>query len=212
MGKLIGIYEYSIPILSKTIFYYSSNKKRKDLFLDDENDDTDKDRFQEKVGYNQLNTYFEDTIKKNENSYLFAAHRFEYLDQMPPFQIEIIAKIYETCVENYPNKEQFEPNNEADFILKKLQALLCSQIIPKQVIAEVNGFLSVNEHLRGNESLQSVIMGNNDAVMLLIDACPQCLLQFGKVSEFLFLPVYIGCPTLCGLSFRLGTTIDRGLY
>lgn len=146
-------------------------------------DETDKDRYQEKIGYSQLNNmYFEDPVKKNNNAYLFAEVRFEYLDKMPPFQIEITSKLYESCVENYPCKQQYEPNEEADIILKKLQALLCSQVIPKQVMAEVNGFLSVNENLRGNESLQSITMGNNDAALLLIDACPQCLLQFGKVS------------------------------
>ncbi|XP_018568137.1 uncharacterized protein LOC108908554 [Anoplophora glabripennis] len=157
-----------------------SNKKT-DKFLEDENDDIGKDKEQEKLGYNQINkTYFEEQIKKPVGSYLFSNFRYEYLDRMPPFQIEILSKLYQACIENYPLKEVHQPNEEADLILKKLQALLCSQVIPKQVIAEVNGFLSVNEGLRGNESLQSITMGTNDAVLLLIDACPQCLLQFGK--------------------------------
>ncbi|KAJ8917277.1 hypothetical protein NQ315_002294 [Exocentrus adspersus] len=155
-----------------------SNKKT-DLLNED--DDTDKDRHQEKLGYNQINTtYFEEQAKKPAGSYLFSNFRYDYLDKMPPFQIEITSKLYQACIENYPAKEVHLPDDEADLVLKKLQALLCSQVIPKQVIAEVNGFLSVNESLRGNESLQSIAMGTNDAVLLLIDACPQCLLQFGK--------------------------------
>ncbi|KAJ8953684.1 hypothetical protein NQ314_007292 [Rhamnusium bicolor] len=158
-----------------------SNRKLETDYLEDENDDTDKDRHQEKLGYNQINrTYFEEHAKKPKGSYLFSSLRYEYLDKMPPFQLEITSRLYQTCVENYPVKEEHQPNEEADLILKKLQALLCSLVVPKQVIAEVNGYLSVNENLRGNESLQSITMGTNDAVLLLIDACPQCLLQFGK--------------------------------
>lgn len=166
------------------VCFFSSNKKSEKSFLDDENDDTEKDRQQEKLGYNQLNkTYFEEQIKKPIGLYLFSNFRYEYLDKMPPFQIEVTSKLYQACIENYPVKEVHQPNEETDLILKKLQALLCSHVIPKQVIAEVNGFLSVNEGLRGNESLQSITMGTNDAILLLIDACPQCLLQFGKVSK-----------------------------
>nr|XP_023016560.1 uncharacterized protein LOC111505899 [Leptinotarsa decemlineata] len=157
-----------------------NNKEDKDVF-EDGNDDNNKDRHQEKLGYNRINqTYFEEQIKKHEGSYLFSSLRYEYLDKMQPFQLEICSKLYEACIDNYPVTAQCSANEEADLILKKLQALLCSQVVPKQVITEVNGYLSVNENLRGNESLQSIIMGTNDAILLLIDACPQCLLQFGK--------------------------------
>lgn len=115
----------------------------------------------------------------NEN-YLFSNLRFEYLNKMPPFQVEINSKIYETCVENYIAKGSYVPDEEADLILKKLQALFCSQVVPKQVLIEANTFLSLNEDLRGAQSLQSLIMHINDAVLFLIDVCPQCLLQYGK--------------------------------
>lgn len=160
-----------------------TQEEQKELIYD-ENDDLEKDRHQEKTGYNQINrTYFEEQMRTPKSSFLFANRRYEYLDKMPPFQIEITSKMYESSVENYTAKEPWQPNEEANLILKKLQALLCSQVIPKQVIGEVNGYLSVNENLRGNESLQSITMGTNDAVLLLIDACPQCLLQFGKVKS-----------------------------
>lgn len=157
------------------------NRNMEKEVYEDENDDTNKDRHQEKLGYNRINkTYFEEQVKKPKDSYLFSSLRYEYLDKMPPFQIEITSKLYEACIEDYPAKEQGGPNEKADIILKKLQALLCSQVVPKQVIIEVNGYLSVNETLRGNESLQSITMLTNDATLLLIDSCPQCLLQFGK--------------------------------
>ncbi|CAG9861597.1 unnamed protein product [Phyllotreta striolata] len=159
----------------------SSNKTVENEVLSDENDDTNKDRHQEKLGYNQINkTYFEEFVKKPKDSFLFSGLRYEYLDKMPPFQVEITSKLYEACIENYPVKEQWSPNDEADIILKKLQALLCSQIVPKHVIAEVNAYLDVNKSLRGNESLLSITMLTNDATLLLLDSCPQCLLQYGK--------------------------------
>ncbi|KAJ8939346.1 hypothetical protein NQ318_005707 [Aromia moschata] len=158
-----------------------SNKDTARECLEVDEDDIDKDRDQEKLAYNRINnTYFREQADAPKKSYLFSHLRYEYLDKMPPFQLEITSKLYQACVENYPAKEEYQPNEEADQVLRKLQALLCSQVVPKQVIAEVNGYLSVNESLRGNESLQSITMGTNDAVLLLIDACPQCLLQFGK--------------------------------
>ncbi|CAG9815124.1 unnamed protein product [Phaedon cochleariae] len=176
--QMIQLREERIKKTGNTVS--SINKDEKVLF-DDDGDDTIKDRRQEKLGYNQINnTYFEEQTKKPKGSFLFSGLRYEYLDKMPPFQMEITSKLYETCVENYQVKEQCSLGEETDLVLKKLQALLCSQVVPKQVITEVNGYLSVNESLRGNESLQSITMGTNDAVLLLIDACPQCLLQFGK--------------------------------
>jgi hypothetical protein len=125
--------------------------------------------------------YFDDkSDKKSQETYLFASFRHDYLDKMPPFQVEITSKLYEACLDNYTPKPTWRHNEEADFVLKKLQAVLSSQIVSKQVLGEVGAFLSLNENLRGGLSLQSIIVGTNDAVQLLIDACPQCLLQFGK--------------------------------
>ena len=154
--------------------------------------------------------YFDDkNDKKSQESYLFASFRYDYLDKMAPFQVEITSKLYEACLENYTAKETFRTNEDADFVLKKLQAVLSSQIVSKQVIGEVNAFLSLNENLRGSLSLQSIIMNTNDAVQLLIDACPQCLLQFGKV-DFIFglkirCPVSV-CLSVCLLSVRIFIT------
>lgn len=108
--------------------------------------------------------------------------RYSYLDKMPPFQIEITSKLYEVCLENYKPREQLKPNEEADLVLKKLQALLCSQAVPKQVTAEVKTFLEINENFRGNHSLQSISMTVSEAVVFLLDVCPQCLLEYAKVS------------------------------
>lgn len=47
---------------------------------------------------------------------------------------------------------------------------------------QVNGFLAVNENLRGADSLKTLTVSMSDAILLLIDVCPQCLLQFAKVN------------------------------
>ncbi|KAB0791054.1 hypothetical protein PPYR_02854 [Photinus pyralis] len=118
--------------------------------------------------------------KRNAKSYLFAGQRYEYLDKMPPFQIEITSKLYEKCVENYVAVDTFAPNEEADLILQKLQALLCSGVLPEEAIVEAKTFLSVNNTLRGYTSLMSILINKNDVVNYLLNSCPQCLLQYGK--------------------------------
>lgn len=149
--------------------------------------------------------YFDDrTDKKSQENYLFATFRYDYLDKMPPFQVEITSKLYEACLENYTPKQNFKPNEEADLVLKKLQAILSSQIVSKQVLSEVGTFLTLNDNLRGNLSLQSIIVSTNDGVQLLIDACPQCLLQFGKV--FVFFMTFVKCVIL-----KLRRTVFLGL-
>ncbi|XP_066255602.1 uncharacterized protein [Euwallacea similis] len=144
-------------------------------------DEIEKDRDQEKLQYNRIyKTYFNENSKKYKGEFLFSNLRHEYLDKMPPFQVNITAKLYEACVENYAPKPEIGENPEADEVLRRLQALLCSKLVPKQVIAEVNSFLAINENLRGSDSLKTLTIGTNDAILLLIDVCPQCLLQFAK--------------------------------
>lgn len=146
-----------------------------------ESDGEDKDSQQEKFG-KTCKSYFDEAGNKTDN-FLLCKYRYEYLEKMPPFQVEITGKLYESCLENYTSKPPTKPNEEADCVLKKLQAILCSQILPKQLITEVNAFLNFNEDLRGNASLRSITMNVNDAIAFLIDSCPQCLLQFAKVGS-----------------------------
>lgn len=127
--------------------------------------------------------FFQETeTRRKSEGYVLAKYRHEYLDKMPPFQVEITAKLYEACTENFVPKECSKTNEEADLVLKKLQALLCSGAIPKQLVSDVNAFLVLNEELRGNHSLRSITMSCGDAVLFLVDVCPQCLLQYAKVG------------------------------
>ncbi|XP_017770886.1 PREDICTED: Hermansky-Pudlak syndrome 3 protein homolog isoform X2 [Nicrophorus vespilloides] len=121
------------------------------------------------VLHNDSNLNCDQDVNKTKNNkkakvvYLFWQLRHEYLNYMPPF-----------------NDESATKSADADLILKKLQALLCSQAIPNQVILEVNTFLTLNEELRGNASLQSIIMTVNDGVLFLVDNHPQCILHYAK--------------------------------
>lgn len=105
-------------------------------------------------------------VKTDENGeYLFSKIRWPYLDQMPPFA-----------------DDSKQNGNATDSILRKLQALLCSQLVPKQVINEMLGFFKMNADFKGNVSLQSIVLPVKDGTAYLLEKCPQCLLQYGKVS------------------------------
>lgn len=122
-------------------------------------------------------------IKQNLKDILFGHLRHEYVDKMPPFQIEITSKLYEASLQNYTSNENCTPNEEADLILQKLQALFCSRVLPDEAITEAVTFLNLNQSLRGYASLKSILMNKNEAVPYLLNICPQCLLQYGKVTS-----------------------------
>lgn len=155
----------------------SNNLKNNDEAVEDFEKDKDTS-----LRNDEKECYLEDRrSSKTVQSYILSKYRYNYLDKMPPFQMEITSKMYETYVDNYKTRQSANSScPESDVTLAKLQAILCSPVITKNITSEVNTFLSLNSKLRGQESLQSILMSNNDAVLLLLDVCPQCLLQFGK--------------------------------
>lgn len=184
MKILVRYYLSQLQILQLKEFTKSNKqieekeKDTKEKAKECENEDKDE-------GQEKWKLSFEDKAYSiNDEPYLLAKYRYSYLDKMPPFQIEITSKIYEVCLENYTAKEQLKINDETGTVLKKLQALLCSQAVPKQVIVEVGAFLEMNENFVGNDSLKSITMNITDAITFLLDVCPQCLLEFGKVNSF----------------------------
>lgn len=155
--------------------------KEKNSRTCDEKNVLDQDIKEDNTEKNQQ-PYFEELNIKNspKETYLFSNFRHDYLNKMPPFQMEITSKLYEACLKKNCIREAILENKEADGILRKLQAILCSPITSRQIIVEVVAFLELNDNLRGCLSLQSIILNVNEAVNLLVDKCPQCLLQFGK--------------------------------
>lgn len=78
------------------------------------------------VIHNPLNMYelFDDNFFEKD-TYLFERCRYEYLKKMPPFQVEIVSKMYSMCVENHTDTE-IVVNDEADSIVGKTYAITYS--------------------------------------------------------------------------------------
>ncbi|KAL3270567.1 hypothetical protein HHI36_021104 [Cryptolaemus montrouzieri] len=159
-----------------------NNRKNKENDYTDVKDTDDKEQDTNQLNSSQTNSVFFDdkNCLEVEEAFLFEKYKYEYLKRMPPFQIEIVSKMYSMCLEDYPTKEDAIVNEEADVVLAKLQAILCSPVISKNIIAEVDTFLNLNNNFRGRDSVRTIISTNKDAVQLLLESCPQCLVQFGK--------------------------------
>lgn len=117
--------------------------------------------------------YFENkTFETTETQYLFSTLRYKYLDLLPPI------------LDAGEGGHETTRNVELDLVLKKLQALLCSPVVPRQVIVEVDTFLNLNEDLRGHLGIRTIITNVPDALNVLLESFPKSLLQFGKVRVF----------------------------
>lgn len=151
-----------------------------------EKDENEKDNDKEK--FNDANVIFENQNKKEIETYLFANLRYEYLDKMPPFEASFITiEMYEEDHHQQQQQQQQNSdcstsmNHQMEMILKKLQALLCSQTIPKQVLLEINAFLSLNSKITGSISLNTLLLNIQDGITYLIDVFPQCLQYYARV-------------------------------
>ncbi|KAF5284703.1 hypothetical protein FQR65_LT13439 [Abscondita terminalis] len=171
LGMIVLVRSYLSQLQMLQIKDTKSASPNEKICTSDTDDDAKKD---------EDNPLFPNVVKTNSKDFLFVDLRHRYLDKMPPFQVEITSKLYEKCLENYTCSNLFATNEEADFVLQKLQALLCSRVLPDEAVIETNTFLSLNKTLRGYASLRSILMNKNEAVNYLLNVCPQCLLQFGK--------------------------------
>lgn len=114
-----------------------------------------------------------------DDKYLFSDLRHKYLDYMPPFQVELTTKLYELHRDGAV-KETSEFDLATKEVLRKLQALLCTQAMPATVVKEVRTFLDVNKSMNGHRSLDSILIDVDGAIGLLVEECPQCLVQFAR--------------------------------
>lgn len=101
---------------------------------------------------------------------------------MPPFQVELTSKLYELHRDG-SIKETVDFDGETKEVLRKLQALLCTQVIPPAVLKEVRMFLDVNKEMKGNLGLNSILLDAETAIGVLVEGCPQCLVQFARVRS-----------------------------
>ncbi|KAJ9575186.1 hypothetical protein L9F63_025864, partial [Diploptera punctata] len=58
--------------------------------------------------------------------------------------------------------------------------LLCSGRLPRECLIEVHQFVQTHPQLHGNLSLQVMCVPPREAINILLDFCPQALLQYTK--------------------------------
>ncbi|XP_049805068.1 Hermansky-Pudlak syndrome 3 protein homolog [Schistocerca nitens] len=114
---------------------------------------------------------------------LFESCHFEFLQKMPPFASNLSEKLLahqrgeNTDPKIQPSDEDKGHKNES---LVKLQCLLCSGKLPKECVVEVYQFVQTHPQLHGNLSLQVLCVSTKEATNVLLNFCPQTLLQFAK--------------------------------
>ncbi|KAK4878889.1 hypothetical protein RN001_011395 [Aquatica leii] len=171
LGMIVLVRSYLSQLQLLQIKDLKSSSSNEKIIISDTDDDAKKD---------EDNPLFPNAVKTVSKDFLFVDLRHDYLNKMPPFQVEITSKLYEKCLHNYVCPDLCATNEEADVVLQKLQALFCSRVLPDEAVIETNTFLSLNKTLRGYASLRSILMNKNEAVNYLLNVCPQCLLQYGK--------------------------------
>ncbi|XP_066997400.2 BLOC-2 complex member HPS3 isoform X2 [Anabrus simplex] len=124
-----------------------------------------------------------DNMKDNEecsSSILFSKSRLPFLQKMPPFSKKVITlQKGEKETEEIDIKPQ-NGNKQENESLTKLQAVLCSGKLPKECIVEIYQFVQSHPQLHGNLSLQVLCLPAREGSNMLLNFCPQVLLQFAK--------------------------------
>lgn len=115
--------------------------------------------------------------------YLFKNQRPKYLDKMPP-----IAKDYQKIICTLDLNEFSKTNNAKDDTVRieilKLQAILASNSLPVECLREIEQFLD-REDVDGSLAFRTLCNRDTIAVTtLLIEKCPQAVLQYAKVTTF----------------------------
>ncbi|XP_063220161.1 BLOC-2 complex member HPS3 [Bacillus rossius redtenbacheri] len=109
---------------------------------------------------------------------LFLDLRSKFLDKMPPFAADLCKRLVSPHEIEKEDVEKY--GNQIKESLIKLQSLLCSKKLPKECIVEVYQFLHTHPQLLGNLSLQVLCVTTKEATTILLDFCPQALLQYSK--------------------------------
>lgn len=121
---------------------------------------------------------------QNSTAVLFVNSRPLFLQKMPPFAPNLSKKLIslqsgQKETEDVDMKVQ-DGNNQNNESLIKLQALLCSGRLPKECLVEVYQFVQSHPQLHGNLSLQVLCLPPREGSNVLLNFCPQVLLQFAK--------------------------------
>lgn len=121
--------------------------------------------------------------QENDKEYfMFAKYRPNYLSKMPPY-----AKDYQKILNmsDFKDLANFNDASETEKIIPqelfKLQSLLSCEFLPVECIHEVKQFLET-QNIDGSLSLQTLCFQNTeDVTTILIDNCPQAVVQYAKV-------------------------------
>lgn len=116
-----------------------------------------------------------------DSSILFIDKHLPFLQRMPPFAPSLSQKLASMQSGNKEVEVTLtEEASQNDESLVKLQALLCSNRLPKECLVEVYQFVQSHPQLYGNLSLQVLCLPAREGATVLMNFCPQVLLQFAK--------------------------------
>ncbi|XP_017049192.1 LOW QUALITY PROTEIN: uncharacterized protein LOC108093580 [Drosophila ficusphila] len=108
--------------------------------------------------------------------------RPQYLNRLPPFERSDFS---------YPNKDdgEFEVrflswHNELLTLTLKIQSLLSSSKVDREIISEFLAFIQKSPHLMGIDSFLVIVLPKNLAINYLLSFCPAFLWQYGKSCGF----------------------------
>ncbi|XP_030571449.1 uncharacterized protein LOC115770348 [Drosophila novamexicana] len=108
--------------------------------------------------------------------------RPQYLNRLPPFERSDFS---------YPKKDEgeFEVrftgwHNELLTLTLKIQSLLASSKVDREIISEFLAFIQKSPHLMGIDSFLVIILPKNLAINYMLSFCPAFLWQYGKSCGF----------------------------
>ncbi|XP_037718102.1 uncharacterized protein LOC119552554 [Drosophila subpulchrella] len=108
--------------------------------------------------------------------------RPQYLNRLPPFERSDFS---------YPNKDdgEFEVrflswHNELLTLTLKIQSLLASTKVDREIISEFLAFIQKTPHLMGIDSFLVIVLPKNLAINYMLSFCPAFLWQYGKSCGF----------------------------
>lgn len=128
-----------------------------------------------KVKLNETNvTNFQHHENILEENYLFKNSRYQYLSKIPPFDMFCAAE----------ENADLSKKQSIYSSLVKLEAMLCSNMLPTAAVQEVDIFLKNHPHFVGKIRLQSIILPLSESISILVDRYPMALKLFTQVSKY----------------------------
>lgn len=128
---------------------------------------------------------FEQHIKAYIRPIPCLLERPQYLNRLPPFERSDFS---------YPKKDEgeFEVrftgwHNELLTLTLKIQSLLASSKVDREIISEFLAFIQKSPHLIGIDSFLVIILPKNLAINYMLSFCPAYLWQYGKVRNEFYL-------------------------